>query len=188
MRKTIVIAVEGQKDEVQYFEALRAHLNHHCKLVIARAQERHDPSPMGTFRRLHAEVHKNRRYHPGHDQFWMVVDRDRYHRQGSLQQAVTHCIEAGYQMAVSNPSFDLWLVFHFENPTRAMPKSIKKYRKHLMDQAQIHDFSGLMQRLNTAMAHARATDNGRDPWPQQPGSHVYKLVESLVVNPKSMPA
>lgn len=181
LRKHIVIAVEGQQDEVRYFEALRFKMDHHFKLIIAPSSERHDSSPMGTFRRLHAEVHQNQRYDPDHDLFWIVVDRDRYHRQGTLQQALTLCDEAGYQTAVSNPSFDLWLTFHFENPTSAMPKNIKKHRKQLMEQAHIHDFTGLVSRLDTALAHARATDNGRDPWPQQPGSHVYKLVESMMV-------
>lgn len=187
VRKNFVIAVEGERDEIAYFQMLQPRSTGNVTLVIAQPDQPYDASPVGTFRRLFREVHQNPHYEKGYDEFWIVIDVDRYQRQGKLQQAIKECKRSGYAFAVSRPSFDLWLVFHFEDPTANMPKNIKKHRKFLFNQHRINDFSKLsIEQIHGACAIARAGDDPSQPWPQVPGSHVYKLVERLVA-PKPDP-
>ncbi len=181
VRKNFVIAVEGERDEPAYFQMLQPRSSNNVILVIAPPNIPYDASPTGTFRRLFNEVNQNPRYDKSYDEFWIVIDIDRYQRQGKLQEAVKDCRREGYLFAVSRPSFDLWLVFHFEEPVEPLPKDIKKHRKILFNRHHINDFSKLtMAQIRRACGFARAGDDLSQTWPQVPGSHVYKLVEKLI--------
>lgn len=181
LRKNFVIAVEGERDEIAYFQMLQPRSSSNLILVTAPPNQPYDASPTGTFRRLFHEVNQNPKYNKSTDEFWIVVDVDRYQRQGKLQEAVKECQREGYAFAVSRPSFDLWLVFHIENPIRHLPRDIKKHRKILFNRHHINDFSKLtMTQIRQAWALARTGDDLTQSWPQVAGSHVYKLVEKLI--------
>lgn len=60
------------------------------------------------------------------DEIWFVIDVDRYDRQDFIQK----CKQKRYNVVVSNPSFEVWLYFHFEND---LPKDLDVNWKDLVD-------------------------------------------------------
>ncbi|WP_375791875.1 RloB family protein [Actinoalloteichus hymeniacidonis] len=49
---------------------------------------------------------------PPHDRVWCLVDRDEHH---TLAQAIHQAGRHGIDLAVSTPSFELWLPFHYND-------------------------------------------------------------------------
>ncbi|MFI6743584.1 RloB family protein [Nonomuraea sp. NPDC050451] len=47
----------------------------------------------------------------GEDEAWALFDRDQWE---DIPQAVKTAAEAGIELAFSHPSFDLWLLLHFQ--------------------------------------------------------------------------
>ena len=185
LRKTFVIAVEGEKDETRYFEQMKRITRQHLEIVIAeRAEEGDRSDPVGGYLRLYKQIKKGN-FDKSLDEFWLVCDVDRYQTQGNLQNAVKGCMEAGYQCAVSNPSFDFWLLLHFEDaPLGEQRRQYKKAWKEYVHERREKDMSCLLPLVDNAIERARNGDP--DPlgrWPQTTGTHVYKLVERLVPEP-----
>jgi hypothetical protein len=55
--------------------------------------------------RLHYQIDK--------DELWMVVDRDRQNNsKKQLEEIVEKCNVEGYNIALSNPTFELWILLH----------------------------------------------------------------------------
>ncbi|MFA8449175.1 MAG: RloB family protein [Bacteroidales bacterium] len=47
------------------------------------------------------------------DELWMVVDRDPQNfKEHKLEEIIAECKEKGYSLALSNPTFELWLLLH----------------------------------------------------------------------------
>ncbi|WBB62892.1 RloB family protein [Streptomyces sp. WMMC500] len=48
------------------------------------------------------------------DEGWVLFDRDGTDRDNDIQQAMKEAAAAGIEVAFSHPSFDLWLLLHFQ--------------------------------------------------------------------------
>lgn len=118
------------------------------------------------------------------DELWIVIDVDKW-GENKLDELCKQCEREGFHIAASNPCFELWLVLHQPNPR--VPPSAQECTIELTrmlgrkyDKAD-YKVSVLIAHVNTAVQHARRLDNDSgDPWPHQPGTHVYKLVEKLI--------
>jgi len=52
-------------------------------------------------------------YQAENDELWMVVDRDRQNNsKKQLEEIVEKCNTKGYNIALSNPTFELWILLH----------------------------------------------------------------------------
>ena len=118
------------------------------------------------------------------DELWVAIDVDRWHAR-TLGSVATRCVQKKYGLAISNPCFEIWLALHLEaslpNPINArslerhLRKQLGKFRKGSYD-AEI-----LIGNAQRAIANAKALDSKpRDRWPQEPGSRVYRLVQSII--------
>lgn len=53
------------------------------------------------------------------DELWLCIDRDHWAEDNhisNLRQVRQKCVQKGYQFAISNPCFDLWVLLHFQEP------------------------------------------------------------------------
>lgn len=125
------------------------------------------------------------------DEFWLMLDTDHWIEPNHVANFRRVCSEAsqkGYQLANSNPCFEVWLLLHVfpldgtiqfarcadvVEQLKAIPG---EYSKKTID-AQYFPLSSIQD----AVAQAENLDpNPTDRWPQSTGTHVYKLVRRLL--------
>lgn len=124
------------------------------------------------------------------DEFWLVLDTDHHVKPShiaNLTSACTEAVQAGYGLALSNPSWEAWLVLHLTEAealtgvTRAAgcedrlrelhPAYVKNHATTLTFVTQ--------DTARAAIARASAHDD-HARWPQAPGTHAHRLVERLL--------
>mgnify|MGYP006284912623 CR=1 FL=1 len=126
------------------------------------------------------------------DELWLVIDFDRWRSQ-KLSTIAREARNKGYSLAVSNPCFEVWLLFHVsqledcdkktglkcEHFEKRLRKINRSYNKKNPNKEHFWD------KRKTAVKRARKNDLENDPkschrWPTATGSHVYKLVQKLL--------
>jgi len=119
------------------------------------------------------------------DEAWLVVDKDKWD-DGQLTQLHTWSQkQENYGFALSNPSFEYWLLLHFEDGggVRSSRNCNIRLQVHLRNYNKDIDKSKFTcERIRLAIRRARTRDNPPcDDWPRSFGSTtVYKVVESIL--------
>ncbi|MGC4046478.1 MAG: RloB family protein [Armatimonas sp.] len=175
----IVLAVEGEHTESQYFKPLR---NGTLDIEIL-ATEGNDSAPQHIESRMDAFLATNKGLESG--DFWLVMDVDRWHQLGEVCQRAQ---DKGYKTAVSNPCFELWLWLHLANASTTMNTCSKletalrsylgSYNKSNLQIDQFHPH------IENAMKRARGlSGNQTHPIPSFPGTHIPLLMERILGSP-----
>ncbi|MGI6354847.1 MAG: RloB domain-containing protein [Lentisphaerae bacterium] len=181
-RKLFIIATEGVKTEPQYFERFSGSnsvVRVHC------LKGKHDSAPPHVLKRM--KEHLDREGLKPSDKFpweaWLVVDKDQWTEE---QLAQLHKWTKGadiYKFALSNPSFEYWLLLHFEDGKGVAnsQQCTTRLKQYLPDYDKGIDIRKITQEMiDDAVERAKARDNPPcQDWPRKPGSTVYKLVESI---------
>jgi hypothetical protein len=128
-----------------------------------------------------AEVKRQRDQNLAFDQVWCVHDTDDHPR---LEEARVMARDNGIELAVSNPSFELWLLLHLrDNPgaqhrnhlVRILKQLVPGYNKHV-------EFARFAPGYHDAVERARALDKLADE-DEEPGRNpttgVWRLTESI---------
>jgi hypothetical protein len=116
---------------------------------------------------------------------WLVIDVDRWGDK-KLSEVCREAKQRGYHLAVSHPCFEVWLYLHLDDLNaedrnggdfeKRIRQIIGSYNKSKLDlskyQQTIHDAVNRAKQL-----HPDPSQN----WPPSIGSHVYKLVEILMI-------
>ncbi|EFK05692.1 conserved hypothetical protein [delta proteobacterium NaphS2] len=116
------------------------------------------------------------------DEVWLVIDRDLWTEE-QLAKVFLGCKSAGYNLAVSNPKFEYWLLLHFEDGrgvscsrdcTERLLRFLPNFEKAHLE----------IQKLQTGIDDAirRAEEKDMPPcedWPRRNGSTAYRLVKKL---------
>lgn len=185
LRKVYVIATEGERTETLYFQCFQGNpyrQNINVKLLPTRKGR---SSPKSVLKRLQTYA-KDAQIQPG-DELWLVIDVPEW-TPADLQAVCQVCQKAGYSLAASNPSFELWLLLHQDNPRT--PSTVRECEGELTrllgkpyDKSN-YDPHRLLPKVDSAIAHAKRlhTDEA-EPWPSSVGTHVYKLVAKLIARP-----
>lgn len=180
-RKMFVIATEGAKTEPEYFEILKQIVGD--VIVNIRCLPGDTKSaPIKVLNRMKKFLLDTALR--DEDEAWLVVDKDNW---TAKQLAELYDWSQGrnnYGLAVSNPRFELWLLFHFEEAkgiSSAMKCSERlkrywpKYTKSIIKQTITREM------IDQAITRAKQRDNPpcRD-WPRTAGTTVYRLVERIL--------
>lgn len=145
-KRLIFVAFEGDETEPQYFEKLRRHLGQmdNCRVEIfpvIRKEEDTSSHPKhvrdGLYEYYSEKLKKH--FNSKKDELWIVVDIDRQFSPTSSQTseeryaAFLTSLEADFPVkiraAISNPSFELWLILHFKTEAELDLAQIKLNRK-----------------------------------------------------------
>ncbi len=185
-KKLFVIAVEGEKTEPLYFSIF----NDDSRVVHVRCLEgKTESAPPHVLRRMVRYLADEEADLKKTDEAWLVVDKDEWSEQQllPLHQWVSkrkrNRPERGF--AVSNPSFEYWLLLHFEdgNGIADLRQCLRRLRQHLPESGKSIDpqwFSEEMIRKAVERARKRNKPPCTD-WPRNPGcTTVYLLVEKIL--------
>ena len=186
-----VIATEDTYAPKQYFEESSIFRNPRIHVLTLPTEEGHS-SPEHVLRRLtdcREEMQKKREL-LDEDEFWLMLDTDHWTKPNHIDNFTNVCGEAiqrGFGLAHSNPCFEVWLLLHFEDldASNQFHKG-KDVERHLKDVLGKYNKTRLdisrFDRKNAAIAAGRAEvldKSSADRWPQQTGTHVYRLVKNL---------
>lgn len=123
--KKIYIFCEGEDREVNYFRYFQGFSSNIDIIPIQNLQGQSDPSKLRDHAILLFEGGES---HPVKyklsaeykDEVWFVIDTDRWNENNKIQSLLDFCnsrnqITPGWFVAQSNPCFELWLYYHFNN-------------------------------------------------------------------------
>ncbi len=178
----IVIASEDTYAVQQYFERFRTR---RVQFVVIPTEEGRS-APNDVAARLD-DFKREYIMQPG-DQLWFCADKDHWADSGhidTLVQVLRHCRQADYQIAISNPCFELWLLLHFEEAhppvgckcgeiASRLSAVVGGYDKTACDRLPID-----AEMVRAAVARAKALDIDLSLIPAAPLTRVYQILEVL---------
>jgi hypothetical protein len=179
---------EGDVTEPEYLRAFTAHHRNprvHVviepgagvpRALVEKAKQRKQEAE--------AEAKRQRDQNLAFDEVWCVHDIDDHPK---LEEARVTALDNGIELAISNPSFELWLLLHLrDNPgaqhrdhlARILRQLIPGYNKHV-------EFVRFAPGYHDAVKRARALDKMADE-DEEPGRNpttgVWRLTESIRVD------
>jgi len=198
--KLFVVATEGTETERQYFEGLltdkyfpnpKVHL-----VVLNRLDTASSPDRVIKLLNEFRKEYSLTKF----DEIWMVIDRD---KQSWTNQMISNiaalCYQKKYNLAISNPCFELWLLLHIKNINEYSKielaelfenKKNNTYRNKLetellnilgsYNKAKL-DLSKFLPFVHSAIHQAKELDiYPSERWTNDIGTRVYRLVEKLI--------
>lgn len=183
--RLIVIATEGVETEPQYFRMFH-NTRVQIRILPTSKDEEHPEhgfsAPKSVLKRL---TQFKKEFQLGsQDELWLVIDMDRWKRK-MLDDVARVCGQQDYRMAVSNPSFELWLYLHRSDIDRGKKHTAKTLEADLrrllgsFNKLNLRD-EDFIEYVDDAIMRAKGLDNApAERWPSTLGTHVYRLVESI---------
>jgi RloB-like protein len=125
------------------------------------------------------------------DEFWVLLDTDHHIRDSNLSgtlDALRLARQAGFEIALSNPCFELWLLLHHADvPVGTVFPVCSEVEKRLRAALGEYNKTSVkaghfpVARVPDAIRRARALESSPDDpvghWPEQAGTRVYRLLE-----------
>lgn len=201
-REITVIAIAGEgKTEEQYFDGLSdAFPNSLTKTDRLEKQHKEDTKshPNHVLDLLIERKERWQEYGVMPGEFWMVVDRDRQNvSMDQLKAIIQTCIDEGFNLALTNPAFELWLLMHLkdikqypEDKLLANPKKSSKAKKRFLEleiaavlggynknKIMFHRF---VPGIYDAIHRAKQNETNNTKLISKPGSSVCFLVERII--------
>jgi len=184
--RLFAIACEGSVRERDYFECFEVLSSRISVDLIADVDEdgnvvvSHNSSPDHVLQR--AQVYANNTDLIDGDQMWIVVDVDRWPEE-QLSILAQECYSRGWNLAISNPCFEVWLCYHMEEdiPDGGEIKDSGYFKNHL----SLLTIEGYSPEVYSPLAFnaievAKAKDtNPGMRIPPYKVTHVYRLMEQM---------
>mgnify|MGYP000692908336 CR=1 FL=1 len=195
--KIFVLAYEGNHTEPQYYEALKETLKHkeftlHIE-SLKRSKNDTNSAPKHVFKAL---KEKQREFNfRKSDEFWMIIDKDDWKHDEWVKKCES---ESNFHIALSNPTFELWLLLHVVDVSKLSKEiidEIEKNRKISRKKRYLERFLAeklngysktkvptdqILPYLENAIDQAEKLDVGDIR--TNMGSHNYKLVKKFLVD------
>ncbi len=134
--KKVYIFCEGEKTEIKYLEFFKGLSSNIDIIPIPPINGQTDPIKLKEFAELlffgdDLNSPKFSLSSEFKDEVWFAIDTDRWNENNKIQQLKDFCIEKNISedcwfVAQSNPSFEIWLYYHF-NSTKPINQDIAKF-------------------------------------------------------------
>ncbi len=184
-KRRLLVACEGQRTEPDYLRGYERHIRN-ARVEIEIPPDRGEPKrvvEIAKERKLAAKAEARRRGDPylDFDEVWCVFDRDDHER---FHDASSMARDNGFELAISNPCVELWLLLHFrESPGpqhretlyRILRENLAGYDKHV-------DFDDFAGGVPAATARARRLDDDArrmDEPGRNPTTGFFRLTDSI---------
>ena len=135
-KEVYVISIAGEgKTEEQYFDGIKD-LNTNSVVKVERLEKEDEADtkshPKHVLDLLNERKKRWEEYGIDPNELWMVVDRDKQSvSEEQLTEIIEECCKNRYNLALSNPTFEFWLLLHL--------KDIKEYdEKKLLENKKIN--------------------------------------------------
>ena len=196
--RLLVIAVEGERREYNYFSHIRSKMcTSRVKVQLLPTSYGHS-QPESLLQRL--QTARAESDLQSEDECWLVFDVD--DRDDARMQLI--CAEANkerFRVAISNPCFELWLFLHRFNALELSdniqqvrieqrPQAMKAILDQKMDGYTYHSLpvGTLLEEVKSAIRRAKLGQrNSRRTYPAFPGTDVYLVIESMLEHMSSAP-
>lgn len=124
------------------------------------------------------------------DSAWIVCDTDRWKL--LIDKVIAECHKYKINHAFSNPCFEIWILLHQKEFQASFDKSkdCKKAansfvsdngKRQVLDSEDKYQHIISEENLDYAIVNAKALDNYTKNFPETIGSHIYKLIEYLLL-------
>ncbi len=194
--KLIIIAAEGNKTEKKYFEDVAIHF-HNPKIHIEVIEKVSTASAPEHVLRLLDDFSNKYKLRKNYDELWLVIDFDRWGER-KLSKIAKLSSQKKYNMAVSNPCFELWLLLHLKSLDDYNENTLKEFieNKKIGNKTRLDieltnllggynkynlDTTLFLNHVNEAIQEAMRLDiHPEHRWPNNLGTRVYILVEKVI--------
>ncbi len=202
--KIYILSYEGTVSEKKYFEDFRkSDFFNDSGLIETISLKR--PKDRGSdpinVKKLLQEAKREYNF-KNTDEFWLVIDRDHWEtiHNYNFDKLVEDCkAEKNFYLAMSNPCFEIWLILHLKDVNeyskeeqKAILENAKKSNKKNYIDIVLSDLQGkdynkrpdpkIYNPLTLiAIERAKNLANIGENYPSKIGSHLYKLIEKLII-------
>ncbi len=123
------------------------------------------------------------------DEFWVCIDLDHWAEPGhiaNLRRVQKEGSKKGYEIALSSPCFDFWVLLHFEDPPsggiRRCDDIAERLRQILggFTKKSIQHLRFTQQQVEQAVERARQLPNANSLAPSGPTTQMHRILESLL--------
>jgi len=204
--KMFVLSYEGKRSEKKYFEDFRKSEIFNdsglIEIISLKKPKNIGSDPISVKKLLH-EAKREYNFKKS-DEFWLIIDRDNWEEihHHSFEKLAEDCLKEGnFFLAMSNPCFEIWLVLHLkdlrdfskdeqEKIYQNKPENKSKNYIDILVGNLEGQGRGYNKRPNPgiylplteiAIKRAKAIDTPNELYPKYLGTHVYKLVEKLML-------
>ncbi|WP_007023102.1 RloB family protein [Saccharomonospora iraqiensis] len=178
-RPRVLVVVEGVRTEVEYFRGLANHLRASAVSVVDVKVRGvgGKPGDLLDAARVETDGGESIGSPDGYDAAWCVFDVDEHLR---IPEIVAAARRAGIRTAISNPCFEVWLLWHFREYSRHTDS--KTLKRELRKHGFHGDCKSVPARFDFSLAeraHERALPAAHRDLPENPGSGVALLYAAL---------
>jgi hypothetical protein len=167
-RRTVLIVTNGERTEVDYFEALKKE----SWVTVAKVTIKFEAGAPGAVVNRAARIRDDN----GYNEAWGVCDVDEFDVTAAIESAATQSVG----LTLSVPSFEVWLILHVAKscPGFNTASQVGAYLKKLVahwDKTRL-EFGDFRAGVFEAVAQAKRLGN---PPKANPSTSVWRIVESL---------
>jgi hypothetical protein len=189
--KKIIIATEGNKTECNYFIAVKKKYRASTLDIILLKRDELDTrsAPIYVFRQLDGYRKKNKI--DEFDELWIVIDTDNWPN-AQLSDVAQKCAQQSYFLGVSNPCFEIWLIFHYvdisllpdaEKDSLCAVRNTKSKWTKIREVYHIGHESKIVENIRIAIENSRKMEiDPNSRWPNTLGTHIFRLADSILTN------
>lgn len=203
--RVIIISCEGRNTEPEYFETVKTKLSDHISSLVEITivpKEDNKSNPQDIVENLEDFITTKYDYKSDFDEMWIVCDRESVEaRKKHIIEIIPHCESKGYQLSISNPLFEFWLLLHIvdisgydkdkllKNEYVSEAKNRRFIDKELSDKLE-NGFNKKKGRFNTeivsvdnikrALDQEKLFENDRDKILDHLGSNVGDLMKRIL--------
>lgn len=175
-RKFVIVA-EGERED-EYFRFFEG-INRRIQIAIA-PREQGKSSPNFFIERL--TKYDNQEGLTPEDLIWFVLDVDKWER-GEIDSLYQYCQQnVNCSIAISNPCFEIWLYFHFGDPTILKEETAQEFKNKL--HTLVHGgYKRDVYALEIEKATKRSKVADKSPnnyFPEIRTTKIYKLTENML--------
>lgn len=169
-KKRYLVFTEGEVTEKQYLELLQQHIRSKIATFKTIAVGGEPTKVLKSVEDMLDKIQHSSKSDKQYDALILIVDVDQHQR---LQEVIQKCSnQQAIYLAVSNPCFEQWLLWHKVNQTKYMTSahcvkecSIQKIttKIHLAHNFPIRDYTIAVERAVAAWKQYRVNDIGPNP-------------------------
>jgi hypothetical protein len=127
-KKVVIISCEGCVTEPEYFKAIKRKLSSNLKNLVEIEivpKPSTDSKPQAVLNNLEDYITSKYDFDKETDILWLVIDRESVKdRKDAIENIIPECQSKGYSIALSNPTFELWLLLHLTDIIKYNVKSL----------------------------------------------------------------
>lgn len=186
--KKIYIFCEGEKKEVDYFKFFQGFASNIDIIPIPNDNGKSDPTKLKVQAELSLEKKHISLDEELLDEVWFVIDTDRWNEQnkiGTLKDFVQEKNKSyqGWFVAQSNPSFEIWLYYHFnsEKPKNEEVVTFSSFKEYVS--AKIKggfDNRSMPLEIQQATSIAEKNFESENGQPKIYSTEVFKLGKQII--------